>query len=115
MDLINAITDDELGEAKEILNKHGGDLDINSKDLAGNNVLHVLMNCSSLDTERKGLIDKIIEAGVDIDCENTKGQTPLHLATVRGNREAVKMLVELGASLRKQCRTDDNNTVLNVM
>ena len=45
------------------------------------------------------LVDRLVKAGVDIDVQNTKGNTPLHVAINSYATSLVKILVQRGASL----------------
>ena len=48
---------------------------------------------------RADTIKSLIEQGVDINARNIRGHAPIHLATAKGNREVVLILLETGAEV----------------
>ncbi len=53
-------------------------------------------------TPHPQVIKALIEAGVDVNAQNIKGETALYLAAKRGDTEAVKMLLAAGAEVNTQ-------------
>lgn len=45
------------------------------------------------------VVKYLIEAGAILDAKSGIGRTPLHLAALRGNNEALQALVDAGADL----------------
>ncbi|MBN8827346.1 MAG: hypothetical protein J0H68_01410 [Sphingobacteriia bacterium] len=76
-------------------------LNINSTDLLGKSAVHdIAKRCPSLLTEEKVL--EIIELGFDINAQDLKGNTPLHMYLLRENYPNINLiikLVKLGARL----------------
>ena len=72
-----------------------GGADINVKDADGNTPLHMAVLF-----RRSENLDEILAFNPDIDAKNKEGFTPLLLAVQRmGNEEAIKYLIQNGASL----------------
>ncbi|XP_076129821.1 receptor-interacting serine/threonine-protein kinase 4 [Alosa pseudoharengus] len=60
-----------------------------------------------------GIVKLLVkQAGADMDGQTTDGQTPLHLASKRGQYRVARILVELGASVH--LRADGGHTPLHV-
>jgi ankyrin repeat protein len=92
--------------------KYGANL--SAKDEDGNTFLMKLCgDFKDLDANiRSGdfcVMQKLIENGCDINATNKDGNTALMLAAIRGNANAVKILIEKGADV-----TIKNNSGLNV-
>ncbi len=68
--------------------------DVNACSIDGDNGLHCVVRWGDL-TAAKALID----AGVDVTKAGDLGETPLHVACMKGNLEMVKLLVSRGANL----------------
>nr|XP_022902304.1 transient receptor potential channel pyrexia-like [Onthophagus taurus] len=68
---------------------------INTKD----NLSSALLIASWLAKDK--LIKRCLDEGVDPNVMDIKGRTPLHLASVSGGPECLKMLIEHGADVRK--------------
>jgi ankyrin repeat protein len=61
---------------------------INAKDNHGNTALHLAVICDCL-----GVLETLVELGADINLQNTLyGDTPLHIALHKDNREIIRAL-----------------------
>lgn len=70
-----------LNDAEEHLNRF---------DNEGNTPLHIAVNSND-----KGAIDALIEAGADVNAVNdSTGMSPLHIAAKSGNRETIRALLK---------------------
>ncbi len=58
-------------------------------------------------------IQKLIEAGADVNVTNSNGETPLYVASSKNQTEVVKLLLEAGADVNKG-RIEDGYTPLHV-
>ncbi len=47
------------------------------------------------------IINKLIKKGADINCADSKRHTPLIIASIKGNTEVVKILINSGADVNK--------------
>lgn len=56
-------------------------------------------------TGKLEVVRYLVEAGADIECETTGGETPLHVACKNGNLEVVRYLIGVGANIEK-CNND---------
>lgn len=65
---------------------------------------------SAVDTDDMELLDFMLDLGVDLDKQDSAGWTPLAYAAIANNPEAIKKLVEHGASL--YARTESERTPL---
>lgn len=64
------------------------------------NFLHILDGLRNFSYEElESLIDKFIQAGVDINLQDTKGMTPLHIAAQFQKFNLVKILIAKGADI----------------
>jgi ankyrin repeat protein len=68
-------------------------IDINSKSGQGKSPLHWMVVLG----DNKG-IELLVEAGANIDVQDSKGNTPLHEAVICRHHTTVYTLVELGAN-----------------
>jgi ankyrin repeat protein len=100
--ILHLVTEDGFGGVRPIL--HQGELniarlliengaDVNVRDNAGNALLHKMLgDCVEYD-DFKFLLSK----GADPDVQNSKGETPLHVASKYPDWRPVKWLLESGA------------------
>lgn len=74
--------------------------DVSIGDNTGRTALALAARYASLDKEIVGVVRLLLERGADVDMrERECGGTSLHWAVEKGRREAVKLLLEKGASL----------------
>lgn len=79
-------------------------IDFNKKDSQENTILHklVMKNCSNnqkcMDTVEKIIIN-LIKIGINIDEQNSDGQTALSICMINKKDSLVKLLIENGASV----------------
>jgi len=87
---------------------------VNQPDHMGNTVLHMVASASGRSKKVVAALDVVMEYGsVDINAQNVKGKTPLHLA-VRGDKvDVVARLLEGGADVN--LRDAEGNTPLILM
>ena len=83
-------------------NKH-----VQGADNHSNTTLH-----EAVDLKHPDLVQVLIDAGADIEEEDSEGHTPLLLACKEGCLDIVKVLVQAGAKLR--VKDNDGNTCLSV-
>ena len=69
-----------------------GGVAANVRDFYGNTPLHTIQR-------RPEFIQLLIEYGADVNAQNDRGQTPLHIAFSRGDVEVVRGLIQAGADL----------------
>lgn len=89
------------------------DIDINQKDINGNNIIFKIMEKQEPETrdELKMLLStmkSLITMGVNINVKNNEGQTILHKALLEKNEYVLKLLIEAKANIAakdKQGRT----------
>lgn len=81
----------ERCEVGSFINLFGSEI-IDLHDENKNNALHLLAN--DTDESHVSLIDLLLQKGVDAAKQNSDGETPLYLATLQGNRAAMKHLVK---------------------
>jgi uncharacterized protein len=82
----------ELCELPDFVGADASDLNVCSTD--GDNALHVAVRRN----DRK-IAKALIDAGIDVNKAGDLGYTPLHVASMAGNLEMVKLLVASGADL----------------
>lgn len=68
--------------------------DINMTDNEHNTALHI-----AVDARQKEIVNYLIGAGINIDHQNLRGETPLHRAAYMNNKYAISKLVVSGADL----------------
>jgi ankyrin repeat protein len=66
--------------------------DINACASDGDNGLHCVVRWGDL-----AAANALIDAGIDVNRSGDLGYTPLHVASMKGNTEMVKLLLERGA------------------
>ena len=81
------------GEIMQVLAEHG--IDIFNKDKQGNNVLHTAARYP----ERKNILRMLLDSNFPTDLKNADGDTALHIAAQRNNKEAIELLLEAGAEI----------------
>ncbi len=68
---------------------------------------HVRRNCSLLSASATNgntdIIKMALEKGAEVDCEDKDGQTPLMRAANNGRIEAVRLLLQAGADVKRNC------------
>jgi hypothetical protein len=81
------------GEIMQVLAEHG--IDIFNKDKQGNTVLHTAARYP----ERKNILKMLLDSHFPTDITNVDGDTALHIAAQRNNKEAIELLLEAGAEI----------------
>lgn len=89
----------------KILRKH--EIDINQKDINGNNILFKIMESKDPETKDElkiflNTLQSLINIGVNINETNNDGQTILHKAVCEKNEYVFKFLVEAKANLQQR-------------
>jgi len=82
----------ELHELPEFAGADASDLNVCSTD--GDNSLHFAARRNDL-----RIAKALIDAGIEVNKAGDLGYTPLHIASMAGNLEMVKLLVASGADL----------------
>ena len=99
-----------LSDFKELI-EHlihlGGD--INDKDIRGNTVLQ---SAIAKGVSIEGLT-LLLDLKADVDAQNAVGNTPLHLAAIKGYPEAIDLLLSRGA--KKDIKNDHYKTYLDFL
>ncbi|XP_048584123.1 ankycorbin isoform X2 [Nematostella vectensis] len=67
---------------------------ISVQDKSGSTILHVAAKAGHIEC-----VQRVLDLGVDSNCQDGKRMTPLHLATAKGHMEVVQLLVGCNASL----------------
>lgn len=80
------------------------------RDAEGYTPLHSALERQA--PERYALITLLLAGGADPDARGINDFTPVHLAAVRGDVEALRLLAEAGADLSLRTRIDDQTTAL---
>jgi len=78
----------------ELAKKGSVDLEVPQKEAKGYHVLHFAAASKDHAVEA---INKLLDAGADINALNDNGQTPLHIAAFWDNADAVRVLLDRGA------------------
>lgn len=81
--------------------------DVNAKDGYGSSPLHSVIY---EDSNAHHIIRLLIERGANVCARNAKGQTPIHLACVKGSLQSVSTLVKHGAQVT-DCDSDGLNAI----
>jgi hypothetical protein len=69
-------------------------------DINGENIIHKIVNSSKLSDEDKLImIKKLIQLGLQINCENNKGLNALSMSLITGNSKLTEEMIKLGADL----------------
>ena len=76
------------------------EVDVNHRDEANETALY----CAARNSHTTDMVRVLIDAGADIDIDNSDGRWPLHNACISGALDNVKMLVRAGAGV---CVTDN--------
>ncbi|MFJ7733721.1 ankyrin repeat domain-containing protein [Lysinibacillus sp. NPDC097231] len=71
-------------------------LDLNKVDKFGNNAIHVLLNHKK---DNLTFLAELIKKGTDINGLNEKGQTPLYLAIINGDKKTIEELINKKADI----------------
>ena len=73
-------------------------VDVNHKDISGNQVLHCLASNKSGDVATmQGFAKLLLDRGAAVNATNEKGYTPLYLAIYFRNRQLSRLLVQSGS------------------
>jgi ankyrin repeat protein len=73
-------------------------IDVNAQNIKGASALHCL---PYRDEDCTNLVSKLIERGADLSFRNSKEQTPLQLACLRGDYNSVEVLLSNGADIAR--------------
>jgi len=97
----------QTGKMIKVAIKRGAD--IHQGDRWNNTPLHIAaFGCRYVKPKNTIMVMQILlEAGADINAKNINGQTTLHFAAMRGNKEACKFLVSQGADINAVNRDGD--------
>ncbi|WP_341807853.1 ankyrin repeat domain-containing protein [Wolbachia endosymbiont (group E) of Neria commutata] len=81
----------DIEKAKEIL--------VNIRDNEGNTLLHhaVKYGCS------RGMLNFLVESGIDINAKNKNGLAPIHIAAKYGHAHLIDFFIENKADINVQC------------
>lgn len=71
-----------------------GEIDVRSKGQNDVNWLHSFINDGNPESD----FDAVIKAGIDLNARDSKGRTPLHYATEKGDEKIVRKLLLAGAN-----------------
>lgn len=95
-------------DAKKILDSSLKNLELNTLNNEGYNILH-----QSIRMHNTEIIKLLLQYSptININCQDRSKKTPLHLATIENNVEVVRVLIEAGALLNLQ--DEDQNTALH--
>ncbi len=85
-----------VGTLTTLMNK-GGRAD--QKDIVGSTPMHRLVAYRHLAPERELCIDRLIYMGADLNAQDNKGKTPMHIAVQFGAPRLVKKLINEGADV----------------
>jgi len=97
---LDAAIKDNQGAVAELLKRHGGKT---AEELE-----------AIIDAAKKGDIETVkqhLAAGTDVNTKNSRGWTPLHLATDQGHKEVVELLLAKGANVN--AKDDKGRTTLD--
>ncbi|PSK34012.1 hypothetical protein B9Z65_8338 [Elsinoe australis] len=64
------------------------------RDVNGRTLLHI-----AVEEEDQTALDRLLQAGADLECKDHAGRTPLHLAGMNGQESIVKFLILRGADV----------------
>ena len=78
------------------------DVDVNYHGRNNDTALH-----SAVDDGHRDVVELLIDAGADIEAQDSTGETPLHYACENGKLAILKMLLKAGADV---CATDNRGT-----
>lgn len=84
---------------------------VNRRDCHKQTVLHVA--CESKDEDDHKSIEVLLRSGADINAQDRKGNTPLHMACQRINESVVETLLRSGADV--SVVNDEGRTPLHVV
>lgn len=73
------------------------EIDVHSKDREGNTALHLAAQVGNQD-----VMDKLLQAGINIESANNQGETPLFSAAYAANTSAVEFLLNKGVKINHQ-------------
>ena len=76
------------------------EVELNHRAREGGN--KTALHCAA-EVNHTDIVQMLIDAGADIDTEDTEGRVPLHMASLEGSLDVVKVLVRVGAGV---CVTD---------
>ncbi|XP_018794281.1 PREDICTED: rabankyrin-5 [Bactrocera latifrons] len=95
--LIRSVKDiDEF--AANFLLDHGCQLDLSARE-SGNTALHMLCQYNSGESERDdyssiiNISEKLLSLNPNVNVQNNRGETPLHVAILSGNHKIINMMV----------------------
>lgn len=105
--IINAIDCGSFLSIEWMLSRH---VDLSFKDEEGFTVLHSAIDRALPD--RHKVIELLLRHKAPVNMRGTNDWTPAHLAAVREDIEALKLLIQFGADLSIRTRIDDYATPL---
>lgn len=91
--------------------------DLAAQDISGKTALHYAVssiNCGvrRIDADKIGIIEMLINAGIDINTPTSWGETPLMTCATIGNDTAAKVLIDKGA--HKHISNDSGKTAAHL-
>lgn len=96
--LWNAIQENDLKRAEEVLMGPHHDFLLNMSSLSGWTTLHQCVHYAKNNT----LLDLLLKQGVKVNAKDRDGSTPLHLAARYGDIEQMKALTLAGAEINEK-------------
>lgn len=91
---------------------------LHHRDFRGNTALHYALNRKQSWRQFNELRAVLIELGHDLDSKNNAGQTPLHIAIIKGHTQAANLLIKKewmrGTSVGIETPDRDGNTPLHL-
>ena len=79
-------------------------VDLNRVEPDGYPALHACLDRT--DVARHQIMALLVKAGADVNLRGTQDWTPLHLAAIRDDQIAMKMLIDAGADVSMRTRID---------
>ncbi|BFZ23416.1 hypothetical protein BsWGS_26455 [Bradybaena similaris] len=97
-------------KAMKVFIDHGAD--VNIKDFQENTAL---LNVLDMHIQKPEILTVLIQAGCDLNCQNTSGYTPLMLAAKNSLKCALMLLVDSGADVNAVSKKMKNETALSII